>query len=142
MHYLRINIVRGILGLPRVGFPQIMKVPERTAELAVECVLQFESDVEGTAMVGEMVEGPRGPDGHWSAGAGLLSDRDVEADLLDGPDAPVTPTGDGHGFDECGFGFGCGLVIAGEAGEEGLEAFAGFAVEDDGAREHFPARVG
>ena len=43
--------------------------------------------------------------------------------------------GGGHGFDEQELGLSGGLEVGEEVGEEGVEAAAGFAFEDDGAGE-------
>lgn len=102
------------------------------AEFAFEAGVVTVEEFEAAGFVGESAEGePCGfGEGFVVAGEGEVADAFGEAGGFDGPEALLTPAGEGHAFDEAVFGGGLGFVFGVEGGEEFEEFLVGFAVED------------
>jgi hypothetical protein len=107
----------------RVGFcAELEEEGVGSAELAVVAGFVAILEVEDSRVVGQVFED------HGGSGGGDFARRiqaghfQVEAGFLDAPDAHLLPTGDGHGFDDGGFGVGAGVELGLEAGEEIYEA--------------------
>ena len=66
----------------------------------------------------------------------LAGDFAVEIDGLEGDDAALAPSGDGHAVNVLEFGFGGGAVGGDVGVEGGEEAGFGLALDDDGFGEH------
>ena len=59
----------------------------------------------------------------------------AETGFFDAPNAHLTPTADGHVFDEGAFVFGGGFEVAFESGDEVQKSLAVFVIEDYGLGE-------
>jgi hypothetical protein len=91
-------------------------------------------EVQDAGAVAEITEDKRRAMGR-GPGRGQAGHFKIEAGLLESENAHVTPTGDGHGFDERGLGGGGGSELGGQGGVEVFEAIHGFAFADDGLGE-------
>ncbi len=95
--------------------------------------------LKGTGVVAEGAEGQGTTSGVVFGGHVFRSGIDAHlvfhVGLFDAPDSHLTPTGDGHVFDEGDFNGGLRLKFGVQIGEERVEAFFGFALQNDGAGE-------
>ena len=87
-----------------------------SGELAVEGGFVALGEIEHAGVISEVAEDDGGPNGWGIGGVVLAGHFEIEAGFLDAPDAHLTPAGDGHGFDERGFGGVAGMELEGEGG--------------------------
>jgi hypothetical protein len=104
---------------------------EGAGELAVVGSFVAVEEIEDAGVVSQVLESGGGAVDR-GGGRRLTGHFEFEAGLLEAEYAEMAPTGDGHGFDQGGFGEGAWLEFGDEAGVELLEAVLGLAFEDDG----------
>jgi len=107
--------------------------------LAVVAGFVAVDEIERAGIVAESAEGERGTGGgilRGVRGFGAFAHFMLHGSLFNAPEPHLTPTGNGHVFDEGGFDVGLRLEFFVESGEEPAEAVLGLAFEDDGAGEH------
>jgi hypothetical protein len=116
---------------------QFQKAAVSAQVLAIVTGLVAIDQLEGARVVAEGAEGERATGGGvFGMGVfGLGAHLVFHVGFFDAPDPHLAPTSDGHVFDEGNFNGGLRLKFGVQIGEEHVEAFLGFALQNDGAGE-------
>ncbi len=142
----RLGLFRRRRGRGSAAVDQFQKAAVSAQVLAIVTRLVAIDQFEGAGVVAEGAEGERATGGGvfhrtvrvvFCCDAGFSPDAHLvfHVGLFDAPDPHLAPTGDGHVFDEGDFDGCLRLKFGVQIGDERVEAFLGFAFQNDGAGE-------
>ncbi len=101
--------------------------------MTVETGLVTVEEVEGAGLIGESAKCERGARGGMDSRGIVLLDLRLKTGAFEGPDAHLTPAGDGHVLYQDALGFGLRRELIGKCVEDFGEDLGLFVVEDDKA---------
>jgi hypothetical protein len=112
----------------------LIEALDGAGELPIKAGFVAIEDVEPAGTVAQGAIGERGLRGLVLVlvEIGFIADFMGECRGFEDPDAHQTPAANGHGLDESALGGCLGLKFRDQGIVEGIEAFGGFTVEDDG----------